>query len=900
MNCAELLEHFLLETGINISLMKTVEKRINDFNKVNEDKSDIEYSSSIIASVIIDSFKLNSENLKHITDYCIKKGIQIGRRHKKILLRYLDYQNKNDLELFFKELEIENAKVNKKAITEFVASIHVIESQEAINRFLELLNTAIKNNDKNKISDYLFGVYSKLHAMNNNTTMSKLDIFKYNKEFIKGDLNEASIANLKQFCEDENSEESFYEKYVELLRRELQQQSLLGLLEPSMNQKKEAPELYEAERIIDRKGDLHYLLTEEYDAVYLRINQSVFDSFDNEKGFYNYVLDAIQQAFRILVNNKVFAVEIDNIYSGNRNLKWLLYAYIGVYAERFIRTEEKRKFYASDKIAKEMFGAYGIYFETINEIQIDTELKKFYSAKEEDVAIKAEEKLYELVSTNMERKEFHEYLEEWKFVYYGFSFNDCLVLRGVKDTHEQYANIVENDNKLLFIFYKYRMDERKIPCPVCNGLNVSGNSYTEVGHRSWECKNVICKSRSKSNRGKRYSFKTNYMQSGTLNLDSENVIPKEIIARWRKDISFIRSDKDIYEMFIKYFSFPDERVLFINGEAQFLSELNKLGRNITNISCLENFEGVIPQQERIQISNTLFEDYFKNGKYLARFIRDKEDTSVDERIRTALTEEKDAFIINGDSFEILREIPEHSVAVAVTSPPYFNAKEYSQWENIYLYYIDMYNIVKNTLPTLNESGIFLYNIGDVNGNELTIAKSNMGNKRLLLGAYSIILFEKAGYELVENYIWNKGEPQSKRSTNDGNFTPHYQKPVNCYEHMFIFKRRGDELNVNADNVPTGWKSYVVDFTPVHKINSKGENIIGHTAPYPEDIPNFAVRVFGKSDKFILDTFLGSGTSIVSAVRNGYIGVGIEYSRDYAELAKHRFEEDLPDKKAKLL
>ena len=76
-NCAELLERFLLETGINIRLMKTVEKRINDFNKVNEDKSDIEYSSSIIASVIIDSFKLNSGNLKHITDYCIKKGIQI-------------------------------------------------------------------------------------------------------------------------------------------------------------------------------------------------------------------------------------------------------------------------------------------------------------------------------------------------------------------------------------------------------------------------------------------------------------------------------------------------------------------------------------------------------------------------------------------------------------------------------------------------------------------------------------------------------------------------------------------------------------------------------------------------------------------------------------------------------
>lgn len=901
LNCIELLEKFLLmETDIDTSLIKKVEARINEFNKVNEDRADVEYSSTYITTVIIDLFKLNSKNLKRVTDFCIKQHLQMGRRHKKILLRYLDYRNENDLELFFKELEVENVYVDKKLITEFITNIPRIKSKEAVRRFLELWNEAVRINDESKISDYLFGIYSKLHAMNNDDTMSKIDIFKYNEGYIKGDLSPDSIADLKCFCEDEYAEESFYKKYVSLLRRELQQQSLLGLLEPSMNQKQEAPELYKAEKIVDRKGDLHYLLTEEYDAVYLRINQSVFDSFDRERDFYNYVLDAVQQAFRILVNNKVFAVEIDNIYSDNRNLKWLLYAYIGVYAERFIRTEEKRKFYAADKIAKEMFRAYGIVFNVADEENINVELKKYYSAKKEETSHKAEEALYELVTTNMKRQEFHDYLEEWKFVYYGFTFNDCFVIRGVQDTHEQYADIVKNDNKLLFIFYKYRMDERKIPCPVCNGLNVSGNSYPEIGHRSWECKNVICKSRSKSNRGKRYSFKTNYMQAGSLNLDSDNLIPKEMIARWRKDIAFIESDKDIYEMFIKYFSFPDERILFINGNAQILSELTDLGRNLTHISCLESFKGVIPQQKKIQICTTLFEDYFERGKYLARFIRDKDITQTDQHIGEKLTEENDAFIFNGDSFEILQGVPEHSVAAAVTSPPYFNAREYSQWENMYLYYIDMYNIAKNTLPTLDESGIFLYNIGDVNGNEMTIAKSNMGIKRLLLGAYSVLAFEKAGYELVENYIWNKGEPQSKRSTNDGNFTPHYQKPVNCYEHMFIFKRRGDKLQVNANKVPTGWASYVADFMPVFKINSKGENRVGHTAPYPEDIPNFVACVFGRSGKFILDPFLGSGTSIVSAVKNGYVGVGIEYSREYAELAKRRFEEDLPGKIAELV
>ena len=67
--------------------------------------------------------------------------------------------------------------------------------------------------------------------------------------------------------------------------------------------------------------------------------------------------------------------------------------------------------------------------------------------------------------------------------------------------------------------------------------------------------------------------------------------------------------------------------------------------------------------------------------------------------------------------------------------------------------------------------------------------------------------------------------------------------------------------------------------------------LGHTAPYPEDIPNFAAKVFGKKGKYILDPYLGSGTSIISAAKNKYIGVGVEFSAEYAELAKNRFEEN---------
>ena len=868
-----------------------VENRILDFNETNEDTADVDYSEKIVAATIIDSFKLNSDNLKELSDKCIGKyKLQIGRRHKKILLKYLNYRFDEDKQRFFKEMRIENSNFPEKTINEELSLIPEISSADAFDRFKELWDIAIREEDSKKISDYLFGVYSKLHAYYNNSSLSNSALYDYNYPFIGDDLSAQGIKQLEEFCK--TSDTSFYDYYVALLRKELQQQSLSGMLEPVMNQSETDPEISGNANIFDRGSDLRLLTTEDYDAVYLRLNQDVYNHFGNTKDFLNYVLYAIQQAYRLLVNNKVFSVEIDNIYEGNRNLKWLLYAYIGIYSERFIRTKEERKFFSPEKICMEMMPPYGYSYDAENQDEILSTLKKYYKKPSNDVL-----PLYNLLNTTNSYEDFLEFISEWGYVYYGFTFNDCYILKTDSDTHTQFSPSVHNDNKLLFIFYKYRMDERKTPCPECNGLNVSGNSYPEVGHRSWECKNVICPSRSKSNRGKRYSFKTNYMQFGTTDLQEANIISKEMIAHWRRDITTISEDNEIYRMFIKYFSFPEEKILFINADPQELFKTVNEGRTVNNISLLET-SFVASKKDALAIPDSIFADYFIYGKYLKRFFKDKTNRNSN-LIYNIDDPNADAYIINGDSFEVLNQMTPNSVAAAVTSPPYFNAREYSQWENMYLYYIDMYNIAKNTLKVLDDGGVFIYNIGDINGNEMTIVKSNMGTKRMLLGAYSILAFEAAGYELVDNYIWDKGEPQSKRSTNDGNFTPHYQKPVNCYEHMFIFKRRGDILHVNAQ-VPEKWQTYVTDFVPVYKINCHGENILGHTAPYPEDIPDLAAQLFGQPEKFILDPFLGSGTTIISASKNNFRGIGIEFSAEYAKLSSERYLSELNDKKITFL
>ena len=58
----------------------------------------------------------------------------------------------------------------------------------------------------------------------------------------------------------------------------------------------------------------------------------------------------------------------------------------------------------------------------------------------------------------------------------------------------------------ILVFHKHRNDNTRYPCPVCGCLMVNGNAYSEIGIKSWECKNKDCFERSAANRGKRFRF----------------------------------------------------------------------------------------------------------------------------------------------------------------------------------------------------------------------------------------------------------------------------------------------------------------------------------------------------------------------------------------------------------
>jgi DNA modification methylase len=408
----------------------------------------------------------------------------------------------------------------------------------------------------------------------------------------------------------------------------------------------------------------------------------------------------------------------------------------------------------------------------------------------------------------------------------------------------------------LLVFDKNERDETVIPCPACRSVILAGNSYPALGIRSWECRNPICPDRSAFDRGNRYSLSAIIKQEA---IKSEaDQIPEWSLKRWKLDVAFGIDGDAVADMLIRHFSLHGDTVVFVNG-ASAIEE--KHGRRIVH--------------EKFDVSGTMHGEYarFQESHFFKRCVVER---AVANRAAPILVSHKvkGATLYHGDCFEVLAALPEESVDGAVTSPPYYNARSYSTWPNIYCYLYDMYNDAKALARVLKPGYHYIFNIFDYFDNEHSIVFSAMGKKRMILGAYIINLFRRVGFELQGNVGWYKGEIEGKRNYNQGNRSPYYQIPLNCWEHCLVFRKPGG--SAKAYRFPR-----ILDAKPIYKI-VRGENVLGHTAPFPPAIPELLISQMAPGE-CVLDPFSGSMTTGRTAHRRGLRSISIEMQKEYCEL-----------------
>jgi DNA modification methylase len=299
-------------------------------------------------------------------------------------------------------------------------------------------------------------------------------------------------------------------------------------------------------------------------------------------------------------------------------------------------------------------------------------------------------------------------------------------------------------------------------------------------------------------------------------------------------------------------------------------------------------------------------------------------------------------IIWGDCLEKMKLFPNESVGLLCTSPPYYNARDYSIWKNLDEYLKFMTEVIKECHRILENHRVFVFNISDVVDNDNIDDIKCWGLRKIPLPSYFIKIFEDCGFTYVDDIIWDKGEVQSSRHKNKSTPYPFYQYPLNCYEHILIFHKhrlekdikypcsscgclniksnsytmkglrsweccnlncdrsdsnRGKRFSLKTINIQDenkqinniipeefidNWRRDIHKLSPVIKINNKKENKIGHTAPFPKEIPEMAIRYYSYTGDIVLDMFSGSFTTAIEANKLGRIGVGIELRKDLFE------------------
>ena len=250
-------------------------------------------------------------------------------------------------------------------------------------------------------------------------------------------------------------------------------------------------------------------------------------------------------------------------------------------------------------------------------------------------------------------------------------------------------------------------------------------------------------------------------------------------------------------------------------------------------------------------------------------------------------------LIHGDS-RCMSQIKNNSVGLVITSPPYWQLKDYGTERQIgfnqtYEEYVNHLNLVWSECYRILQPGRRLcINIGD------QFARSAYYGRYKIVAIHSeIIRFcETIGFDYLGSIIWQK---ETNMHTSGGEkVMGSYPYPVNGYvkidyEHILIFKKQGKVLSSTTKEqrdqsklTDQEWNTYFQS----HWIFS-GARQDRHIAVFPEELPKRLIKMFSFVGDMVCDPFMGSGTTALAALNQQRNSIGYEINESFRLFYKEK-------------
>ncbi len=241
----------------------------------------------------------------------------------------------------------------------------------------------------------------------------------------------------------------------------------------------------------------------------------------------------------------------------------------------------------------------------------------------------------------------------------------------------------------------------------------------------------------------------------------------------------------------------------------------------------------------------------------------------------------------------MSKIADKSVQLVVTSPPYWQLKDYGTEEQIgfndnYESYINNLNLVwKECYRVLSDGCRLCINIGDQFARAVYY-----GRYKVIPIRTEIIKFcESIGFDYMGAIIWQK--QTTTNTTGGASLMGSFPTPRNGiisidYEFILVFKKLGNspkvskEIKEKSKLTTEEWKEYFSGHW-----NFGGAKQEGHIAMFPEELPKRLIKMFAFKGETILDPFMGSGTSALAAKNLDRNSIGYEINPEYIEVIKNK-------------
>ena len=263
-------------------------------------------------------------------------------------------------------------------------------------------------------------------------------------------------------------------------------------------------------------------------------------------------------------------------------------------------------------------------------------------------------------------------------------------------------------------------------------------------------------------------------------------------------------------------------------------------------------------------------------------------------------------IINGDCVDVMKTLPEGSVDLIVTSPPYNANIKYDEYDDG----LSMEEYWDFTINWLSEAFRVLKDDGRVAINVPIEMNVQERGGRILFNAEFWMKMKEVGFQFFGMVDLTEDSPHRVRQTAWGSWmsasSPYIYNPKECV--ILAYKKSKKKLNKGQSQ----WEGNVSKITledgtlkdkMIYEDDDKKEfmNLVFGRwdyfadtksltkATFSMDIPSKAIKILSYKNDIVLDPFMGSGTTAVSAELLGRRWLGIEYSSNYVEIATNRIK-----------